>query len=110
MYSKGVTLLLTELLTFPNKIMKLREHIGFTQAQLAGKLGLTRSAVNAWEMGNAIPSTEVIIKLARIFNVSTDYLLGTDDTEMISVKGLSPKELRLVSDVIDCFLESSDSK
>ncbi|MDR0854627.1 MAG: helix-turn-helix domain-containing protein [Clostridiales Family XIII bacterium] len=102
--------MLTELLSLSEKLKRLREKFGFTQAELADKLKLTRSAVNAWEMGNAVPSTEVIIKLARIFSVSADYLLGIDDVEMISVKGLSSKEVATVSNVIDCFLENKNTK
>ena len=95
--------MLTELMAFSEKIKNLREKNGFTQAALAGKIGLTRSAVNAWEMGNATPSTEIIIKLARLFGTSTDYLLGVDDEEKISVKGLTPKEVDSVQNVVDCF-------
>ena len=49
-----------------------------TQAELAKKLGITRSSVNAWEMGISVPSTQYIVELALLYNVSTDYLLGQD--------------------------------
>ena len=92
-------------MAFSDKIKQLREKRGFTQSELANLISLTRSAVNAWEMGNAIPSTEIIIKLAKIFGVTTDYLLGVDDEEKVSVNGLSPKEIDSIQNVIDCLRE-----
>ena len=97
--------MLTELMTLSEKIKILRDKNGYTQSELAKKVGLTRSAVNAWEMSNAIPSTEIIIKLAKIFGVTTDYLLGVDNEEKISVKDLNPKEIDSIQNVINCIRE-----
>ena len=52
------------------KIKKLRKMNGLTQADIARELGITRSSVNAWEMGVSMPSTSYVIKLSRIFKVS----------------------------------------
>ena len=95
--------MLTELMTLSEKIKSLRDKNGLTQAELANRVKLTRSAVNAWEMGNSIPSTEIIIILAKLFSVSTDYLLGIDNEEKISVKGLSPKEIDSIQNVVNCY-------
>ena len=92
-------------MTLSEKIKILRDKNGFTQSELAKRVGLTRSAVNAWEMGGIIPSTEIIIKLAKIFGVTTDYLLGVDTEEKISVKGLHPNEVDSIQNVIECFLK-----
>ena len=59
-----------------DRIKQLRETAGYSQAQLAKKPDVTRSSVNAWEMGISVPSTHYIVELANIFHVSTDYLLG----------------------------------
>lgn len=95
-----------ELFTIAEKIKILREKDGLTQSNLAKILGLSRSGVNAWEMGLSIPSTQYIVELAKQFNVSTDYLLGIDDTATISVKGLTQKQVSVVIDVIQCFKDS----
>lgn len=49
-----------------------------TQVQLAQKLGLTKSVISAYETGRRLPSYDILIHIARIYNVSTDYLLGLE--------------------------------
>ncbi|MBR6567897.1 MAG: helix-turn-helix transcriptional regulator [Clostridia bacterium] len=83
-----------------DKIRKLREQNGITQTELAQKLNITRSSVNAWEMGISAPSTQNIIELSEIFNVSTDYLLGVNKTASISVSGLSDKDIELLHSIV----------
>lgn len=83
-----------------DRIKALREQQNKTQSQLAKELGITRSSVNAWEMGISVPSTQYIVELAYIFNVSTDYLLGVDLTSSISVAGLSDKDVELIRSII----------
>ncbi len=75
-----------------NKIKMLRERHNLTQSDLAKKLGLTRSGVNAWEMGISVPSTQYIVELAALFGVSTDYLLDIEKEKSININGLSEKE------------------
>ena len=92
-----------ELFTLADKIKKLREQAGWTQSELAKKLGLTRSSVNGWEMGLSVPSTQYIVELAKLFSVSTDYLFGMNETATISVENLTDKEVALVTDLIKCL-------
>ena len=92
-----------ELFLLAEKIKLLREKAGITQSELSRRLGLTRSGVNAWEMGLSVPSTQYIVELSRCFNVSTDYLLGMDDTATLSIKGLSQKQVSVILDTIECF-------
>ena len=86
-----------------DKIRLLREKKGITQSELAKKLGLTRSGVNAWEMGISIPSTPYIAELAIFFGVSADYLLGLPETATVSVEGLSAREISSIVEIIDCY-------
>lgn len=83
-----------------DKIKHLREQEGMTQAGLAKQLGITRSSVNAWEMGVSVPSTQYIVELAHIFKVSTDYLLGVDTSVSVSVEGLTEKDIQVVHGLI----------
>lgn len=62
------------------KIMLCRKALGISQEELAALLNISRQAVSRWETGAAMPDTEKIIQLSRVFRVSTDYLL-LDDME-----------------------------
>ncbi len=83
------------------KVKKLREQKGLSQAELARQLGITRSSVNAWEMGISVPSTQYIVDLAGVFEISTDYLLGVDSSSTVSVAGLTDSDILLVHSIIE---------
>lgn len=83
------------------KIKFLREQKELTQSDLARKLNITRSSVNAWEMGISVPSTQYIIELANLFSVSTDYLLGVEKTSTMDISGLSEKDIEIVYSLIE---------
>lgn len=83
-----------------DRIRCLREKNDITQSALAKHLGITRSSVNAWEMGISVPSTQYIVELSRIFGVSTDYLLGVEKSATISVSGLSEADIQLLYQII----------
>lgn len=70
------------------RIYELRSSFGWTQVQLARKLNITKQTVSNWENDNIQPSVEMLVNLSKIFNVSTDYLLGLTSTNSISVDGL----------------------
>lgn len=82
------------------RIKQLREQSSMTQADLARRLGVTRSSVNAWEMGISAPSTQYIVELAKMFKVSSDYLLGLDTSATVNVAGLSQKDVQFVNTVV----------
>ena len=83
-----------------DRIKALRETKGYTQAELAKRLGVTRSSVNAWELGISVPSTQYIVELATIFDVSTDYLLCVDTTASIMTNGLTEEDVRLLYELV----------
>ena len=86
-----------------NKVKKLREDKGLTQAELARRLNITRSSVNAWELGLSYPSIPLLIELAKFFNVSVDFLLGVNTEATINVSGLSEKEVAMLVDLANHF-------
>lgn len=95
-----------ELFTLADRIKILREGAGLTQAEVARQLGISRSGVNAWEMGLSVPSTQYIVELARKFCVLTDYLLGMDNTSTISVKDLTQKQVSALLNIVECFKDN----
>ena len=91
------------LLLLAEKIKSIREQLGMTQAEVARKLGLTRSSINGWEMGLSVPSTQYIVELAKLFNVSTDYLLGMEQGAVLNIDDLTEKEVSVLIDLVVCF-------
>lgn len=81
------------------KIKKLRKMNGLTQADIAREFGITRSSVNAWEMGVSMPSTSYVIKLSRIFKVSADYLLGLEREAVLDISGLDDDSIKILTEM-----------
>ena len=66
------------------RIKALREARGWTQAELARRMSITRNGVNSWEQGLSMPSPTCLVDLAKVFSVSTDYLLGVERLETVN--------------------------
>ena len=62
-----------------DRLVKLRKKNGYSQEELADKLGLSRQAVSKWERAEASPDTDNLICLAKLYGVSLDELLSTDE-------------------------------
>ena len=86
-----------------DRIKFLREQKNYTQTDLAKKLGITRSSVNAWELGISVPSTQYIVELSNIFSVSTDYLLGVQKTSSIDISGLTQGDIEMIYSLTEYF-------
>lgn len=78
---------------FGNRLKTLRSRNSLTQAQLAQKLGVTKSVISAYETGLRLPSYDILISISQIFKVSTDYLLGVDHRQDIDLSGLTEEEI-----------------
>ena len=85
------------------RLRDIRKDNNFTQAELAELVGLTRSAINSWEMSDSFPSTQYLIRLAKLYKVSTDYLLGLDNREMVDISNLSQSEKEIIYGLIQRF-------
>ncbi len=86
-----------------DKIKELREQAGYSQSQLAKKLDVTRSSVNAWEMGLSAPTTQYIVALSKLFHVSTDYILGMESEQTLSLRGYTEEEIALILNLLRYF-------
>ncbi|WP_156066174.1 helix-turn-helix domain-containing protein [Faecalibacterium prausnitzii] len=89
-----------------DRIRALREARGWTQAELARRLNITRNGVNSWEQGLSMPSPTCLVDLAKLFSVSTDYLLGVERLEMVNVTGLDEKDVAILAQLADRLRES----
>ena len=69
---------------FSEKLGALRRQRGLTQAQLAAKLGVSKSAVSMYERGNREPELELLERMADLFEVSVSSLLGREREDLLN--------------------------
>lgn len=86
-----------------NRLVNLRKSNNLSQEALAEKLGISRQAVSKWERAEASPDTDNLILLARLYHVSLDELLRTEDEIPI------PEELPEYQEEKACVGESDDN-
>lgn len=90
-----------------DRIRFLRQKNNWSQTELADKLRLTRSSVNAWELGISSPSTSTIIQLTSLFHVSADYLLEINDNpDIINLEQFNELEKDIIRKLLDYFSDN----
>ena len=82
-------------MTFGEKLQALRKSRGWSQEQLAERIAVSRQAVSKWESSAAIPDTENVVELSKLFGVSTDYLLHDDYTGDADIPAVKHREEEL---------------
>ena len=75
-----------------DNIKRMRIARGMSQVEFARRIGVTKQCVSNWENDNVIPSIEMLIKIADVFNVRTDLLLGREGDDFIDVSGLTEEQ------------------
>ncbi len=70
------------------RICEMRMAMGWSQVELAKRLGVVKQTVSNWENDNIQPSVEMLVRISKVLNVPTDYLLGLNDELHIDVSGL----------------------
>lgn len=92
----------------PQRLKALRVQYGFSQKQVAEKIGVSPSIVSGYETGERTPSTEVLLSLSYLYNVSTDYLLGKQavaPNALIDVSKLTDKQKAALASLIESIKE-----
>lgn len=84
-----------------DQIKNLRIAKKLNQVELAKKLGITKQSVSNWENENIMPSIEMLIKIADLFGVTTDYLLGLSDEHTLNTNGLSDNQIAHIQSIIN---------
>lgn len=79
-----------------DKLKLLRKQKGLTQLQVAKRIGVSKAVISNYELSNRTPPYEILIKLAKLYNVSTDYLLGIDDRKTIDISGLTERQISAI--------------
>lgn len=84
-----------------DRIRYLRDKSGYTQTDLANRLGISRSAVNSWEMSLSSSSIANIIEMTEVFHVSADYLLSLTDKLTVDISHLNTDEQEVIFKIIN---------
>ena len=84
-------------------LKELRTKSGMSQQELAEIIGITKSVISYYERSERAPSSEVLIKLAGTFQVTTDYLLGLETRIFLDVSDLSADEVRLLESMANAL-------
>jgi len=85
---------------FGEKLKMLRTGQKLSQRELAERLGVAKSVISYYESGDRYPSYDVLVKMAHLFHVTTDYLLDIEKVRMIDVSNLTDEEIDVVVNVI----------
>jgi len=94
---------------FSEKLKALRTAKKMSQKDLADKVGVAKSVVSFYESGDKFPSYDVLIKISRIFNVTTDYLLGVERERMLDVSELSEDDISVVNTVVEALKKKNQN-
>ncbi len=83
------------------RLKQLRQKSGLTQQQLAERIWVSKAAVSNYELYDRCPSPEILIKLARVFHVSADYLLGIEEPKQsLDISGLTDEDAEAIENLI----------
>lgn len=86
---------------FSQRLKKLRADKHLTQAQVAKRVGVTASMVSSYETDIRLPSYEVMMRLADLFGVTVDYLLGREEKRFLDISELTDAEAAVVCDMVN---------
>ncbi len=86
---------------FDERIKSIRQSLGINQVEFGKRLNVSKQCISNWENGNIQPSIDMVIKIAKDFSVSADYILGLDNKHTIDVTGLTDQQILHVQNVVN---------
>ena len=95
-------------MTFGMRLKQLRTEKKMTQTELGKKLNVTKASVSGYENGTRNPDQESLVKIAEIFNVSTDYLLGKEQNKRKYYE-LTDKDEKDISERLQVMIEDLEN-
>ncbi len=84
-------------------LKRLREESGMTQEEVAKYLWLTNASVSAYETGIRLPTYNTLVRLAKLFRVSTDNILGISQVYNMDVSKLTQKQRNTVQEIVHLY-------
>lgn len=85
------------------RIYELRTALGWSQVELAKRLRVAKQTVSNWENDNIQPSIEMLVRLAKLFSVTTDYMLGLEAAPRLNVEGLPSEVVAHITQLIEDY-------
>ena len=95
---------------FGNHLRMLRERYGISQEELGRRVGRAGSAISNYENNIKIPTLDVLTTMARIYNVSLDYLVGFDKKDQVILEGMTDGQRELIHLLVKELKESTKPK
>ena len=93
---------------FGERLKQLRKEANMTQKQLAKCIWVTKATISNYELYERMPPPEILVKIANVFHVSTDYLLGIEDKKQaLDVSDLTDEEIRFLEMAIALLRKKS---
>lgn len=93
--------------TLAERLKELRNNKRLRQEQVASLIGVNKSAVCFYENGTRQPSYDILLRLANLYRVSVDYLLGQTSIRSVDLTGLSDKEAAAIIDLVDSLKDKN---
>ena len=94
--------------TFASRLKQLRLNKNLRQEQVANLIGVNKSAISTYENNTRQPSFEILVRLATLYRVSTDYLLGRTDSRSLDMSGLTDEEAAAVSEIVAIMTQKKE--
>lgn len=83
---------------------------GWTYTELAARMNVSRQTASNWANDNVMPSVDIVIRLSRLFRVTTDYLLGVDNRILIEIGNIDEADAAFIRRMIEYIENGKDQK
>lgn len=96
---------------FGKRLKELRQGAGLTQQQLAERIWVTKASISYYELSERDPSPEILVKIAKAFHVTTDYLLGLENKQqLLDVNDLFEEDIELLNHTIEILRKKNQNQ
>lgn len=93
---------------FGDILKSLRKRNNLTQSELGRHIGLSKAVISKYETGIGYPDFKTVIRLAKYFGVTTDYLLGAENGKTIDVSGLTESQTELITRTVAELVKANE--
>lgn len=92
-----------------SKLKELRDKSKYSQEQVAKMIGISNKALSSYETGLRQPPCDILVSLANIYKVTTDYILGCNTENTLSFTGLDQKDIDILSNLIENIVQKNNA-